>query len=988
MRGRLQSGIYEASPDRPSQILSYEGEFRSEFASSKAYVSELYQIEWDEVYPALEGMKDVKDPNCSRFFPKDSKGTVQLCGVPLQDFAIDLYSKKGGDVVHMTNATKLEYADATTYSGGMCQGLPDGEGKMTQRRAETKQTDNDETEYKLLHEYSGQWLMGMKDGEGTLVDHRSGLKYSGRWQEDRREGFGILQVPPSLVEDFGYKRYEGDWKNDLRHGHGTMLLKNCTEYEGGFKNNLRIGIGALREPEQSTKSNTVDCEYANKSHAMNDLMHLVGGEGKYVFVEQIWEPKKQDNAGEKKKTSWGFKSKKHSDDHAGDVDKRPGSGTALQKGVHGGMYIVSINDHRNFAQGPLTDLWAPYGDEEPLKITFATMKDAMYNGPWRDDACFTSDDMPAWMLLEDERLYFGRVTNSGVREGYGILYAPTKDEAPAGLICAWHLGSPFELPSEVDEATKHQYIVYEGEWKDNLPSGKGTQYAPLATYIGEFEDGMRHGKGNLKTLDGTFKYVTIEDGAVGNWSRDKMHGVANVERGGFYHLRVIYKNDVCEMPYSETGPPTTGFDEGKYLGPVVNTMVSRKRHKHLIDVRDPRTDVDFKQIASKQPFRKSMDIKYDRYERRKTTQDKAGYVHVINEPTDFLPHEVDVIVSGGTGHNAIMNGLYFRLSQEFGSVQYMHYAKDAAGIGRVRYLNRNEQGTQWIINDKSQALQPGTARVQASCESLDNIVGAWHVYHCGLNGQPKYKPYSGRLAKEETPIDKISVKVVDGFFLRATHNHYGIMSNSVFLRITAELFDRPVYEVENGGQFLYFTSWTQKSFAEELAENNVSQQTEGNASGVDFPKWREESVVEGDEPRQLHLQKGAWCISDQLGMLPMVDDRDKCFAYCEDSAVTPDAIEDGNDWKVYCDGSWNTMAKDELSVEVYDHHLAMNRAVADGSLALEDLQTSLVYEKSSSALTDMTHKTSPAGALSTRSKGTTLQQPIETIIEENAQEEN
>ena len=58
------------------------------------------------------------------------------------------------------------------------------------------------------------------------------------------------------------------------------------------------------------------------------------------------------------------------------------------------------------------------------------------------------------------------------------------------------------------------FIIYEGEFKNNLPHGQGVYTWPdNKRYVGEFKHGKRHGFGTF--------YINDEISYQGNWKFDK-----------------------------------------------------------------------------------------------------------------------------------------------------------------------------------------------------------------------------------------------------------------------------------------------------------------------------------------------------------------------------------------------------------------------------------------------------------------------------------
>lgn len=59
-------------------------------------------------------------------------------------------------------------------------------------------------------------------------------------------------------------------------------------------------------------------------------------------------------------------------------------------------------------------------------------------------------------------------------------------------------------------------LIYEGLWKDDLPSGHGTLVCTDGTYEGEFVEGKRHGKGLFK-FDASLSPNAEKRDYVGQW---------------------------------------------------------------------------------------------------------------------------------------------------------------------------------------------------------------------------------------------------------------------------------------------------------------------------------------------------------------------------------------------------------------------------------------------------------------------------------------
>jgi len=855
-------GIVPLPQIDPSQILVFKGEFSSEWEMTKQYVRDVYNVDWGDLHLKIEDIssktieKDGKvEPNEMYEKYLGTDGHVQLTGASPIDFALDLYSRKGGDTLHMIRGT-AEYADESIYEGEMQQGRPYGSGRLTQRRA----SDMTVGEFEVVREYDGGWEVGLKSGHGELIDFASDIEYKGEWLRDKRHGQGTIVLPPSIADLWGYSRYEGQWDTNKRHGYGIMNLRNNSQYEGQFERNQRTGKGVLRDLS-TEEPKIITVTYESQIEARNDLLKLSGGTGNMVFINELWMPKVKVT----KKGLFGGKKEEELEEAV-----NPGEGKAVNAGVLPGMQILSINDDvKAFREHSPNALFLSFGDiDVRLTIKCAHPKDSLYNGSWELDKCFTDETHPAWVLLEDQRLYHGQVNTEGVREGHGILFAHTKNECEKELLLQWHLGNEYKIPAHLDDKTKHTVLTYEGQWENNLPHGEGKQYAELAMYSGQFAEGMRHGKGKLITHDETFKYLPT-DTTQGNWIRDKMHGLAMIERNNFIHSNVLYHNNECQMPYSAEGPPTTGFDGNKILGPVVKTVLKPKlflRTEKATAPSDSRTDVDFQRISSSRQFRKTIRTKLDVEEDRKMAAKDSGFVTVIKELTDFLPSETDVVIYGATGLNEVMNGLYYRRIGTFGVRIFRHACMDTDDNFIERYLYRSDDLSKWIIGDDPDGgmIPPkplvGTAWIQSSAERTEDIVGTWNVFYDPERGtQGKYRAYrrrsKGEVEAGRPSIDRIQMHPVAGFKIISSRSE-GVLPG-ILIRQPTESYKRPVYECENGGQFLFWAPF-------------------------------EGEVIDEDTP--MYLQKGAWVIGDHVGSKPK-NRASGCWAYNEESAGAPDAFK-------------------------------------------------------------------------------------------------
>lgn len=86
--------------------------------------------------------------------------------------------------------------------------------------------------------YEGQWFDDKKNGNGRSEHDKNGNVvsiYIGRFEEDKRSGKGSFF--DILLEEV----YEGDWDNDRRNGEGVIVKKSGEVLSGDFRNDMMEG---------------------------------------------------------------------------------------------------------------------------------------------------------------------------------------------------------------------------------------------------------------------------------------------------------------------------------------------------------------------------------------------------------------------------------------------------------------------------------------------------------------------------------------------------------------------------------------------------------------------------------------------------------------------------------------------------------------------------------------------------------------------------
>ena len=116
-----------------------------------------------------------------------------------------------------------------TYEGNWKDGFIDGKGKLT---------------WKSGNIYKGDFNKGKIDGDGYMIWYNENKKYSGHWENNVQNGYGVqIWYETKGEHKFLFNRYIGEWKNGKRNGYGVFYYSNGAKYEGTWKNDNKDGFG-------------------------------------------------------------------------------------------------------------------------------------------------------------------------------------------------------------------------------------------------------------------------------------------------------------------------------------------------------------------------------------------------------------------------------------------------------------------------------------------------------------------------------------------------------------------------------------------------------------------------------------------------------------------------------------------------------------------------------------------------------------------------
>lgn len=688
--------------------------------------------------------------------------------------------------------------------------------------------------------------------------------------------------------------YDGHWKHGKFHGQGRYSTEDGLVYEGHFEDNLRHGHGV----ETATEELAPKLGYSKyEGQWQRGLFH---GEGKLTYG-----------------------------DPDGDMSRL----------VFEGKFV----DGKRTGTGRVFD-FKPDG-EKRLKLLCS----------FENDKIITSkkDNIYAWACFDGPGKYFyGLLGQEGDIGVWGTMYSARAEEDPDFIDCMTK-GLPYQKENPEEEDVK--YILYHGQWKDSVPDGFGVQHfegavvhpasnpmngAHGGTYTGDFVKGKRHGRGVWKTMGGGWEFRPIANEDVPNWENDLMHGIGIVEDSEHVHENVIYTKGKCQMPFTELGPPKTGFESAAFN--EVLPQASRKRAyvTPLPTTEDPEAEKalpeknnpvwalvkSFGQKLKKEQSEgwEALDKKNELRFLRDTafplgpTTQAVGRMNstmtsvmtmrsmattaagaepqaaaLVREPTDLSLPEEDVLIKGGTGENEVINGVYFKLMHTFG-VKAFKMVKQTGFYTApvVRYLYWDHVSGAWTISPKplvGVCLAPGCAFAQEEHTEHPSMVSKpWYVWH----------GYSGALLAHGEEIKEEDEDEEKGFSLRSLMGPpapvdkieaksivgFQVTGNSDHLgKIGVGLMLRIPMTLFGRPVYEYEGGGQYLYFQRKEASLSDGQ----DASLEEFGAGVEPT------PEKLFQYEGRWIIAMDMGVELESPD---CYGFVEDTAVTPDQIS--GTWKV------------------------------------------------------------------------------------------
>uniref|UniRef100_A0A8C8FBW3 Alsin Rho guanine nucleotide exchange factor ALS2 b n=1 Tax=Oncorhynchus tshawytscha TaxID=74940 RepID=A0A8C8FBW3_ONCTS len=104
--------------------------------------------------------------------------------------------------------------------------------------------------------YEGSFQDNMRHGHGMLrsgtLNSSSPSVFIGQWVHDKKTGYGVFDDITRYSVRLGGEKYMGMWQDDQRQGTGVIVTQFGLYYEGAFNNNKMQGTGVLLSEDNTT----------------------------------------------------------------------------------------------------------------------------------------------------------------------------------------------------------------------------------------------------------------------------------------------------------------------------------------------------------------------------------------------------------------------------------------------------------------------------------------------------------------------------------------------------------------------------------------------------------------------------------------------------------------------------------------------------------------------------------------------------------------
>ena len=396
------------------------------------------------------------------------------------------------------------------YKGGLSNNLPDGPGTFydigNERYEGLFKHGRPNGKGKLYTGdtlfYEGDWKEGRMSGNGKLYGAEGKALFEGTFDGGLRYGYGVL------FDKDGKKVYEGNWVKDQRYGYGKSYSQDGKVlYAGNWLEDRENGKGQLRrfgkiklyqlDGVTAVSEEEVEVAYVSDVEYRNGIL-FKQTESDLVYRGEFNE------AGEL-----------HGEGEAGRIVGTVSSSA----GVLNKWEPLYKGQFKNGLMTGSGTLYTSNGTKE---------YDGQLNGGVRDGNGLS-------FMANGQMQYYGPWVN-GIRSGKGWVYSYGTPDSSVANTSFTLTEAEFSQGSQISSGNVYQVYT---DAKNGVGKSKGTQYWTYdaakkedltvfssygnkgrLVYEGDMQNGLRHGYGEEKLTNGTYK---------GNFAYNKWHGSGVLE---------------------------------------------------------------------------------------------------------------------------------------------------------------------------------------------------------------------------------------------------------------------------------------------------------------------------------------------------------------------------------------------------------------------------------------------------------------------------
>ncbi|KAG7395100.1 Vacuolar protein sorting-associated protein 8 [Phytophthora boehmeriae] len=397
------------------------------------------------------------------------------------------------------------------YDGEFVRGLHHGHGELRFRNGSV---------------YNGGFRLGNFHGFGRMLYGSAGVNgsYVGDFVDGKRHGQGVRIYGSKEANNQSRRRYEGAWQDDEPHGAGVLERDGSTAV-GRFENGYQTGPGVMKYANGDTYDGNFQ---RGELHGEGRVVYRDGGvyEGTFVRSQRHGKGMRVFSNGDRYEGDWENNLMHGRGTHTSTTIIKPKGKNQRNGGrgvlVYEGEYCDGHQTGEASISYTFTPTMSKEGDRPETEV-----KDHKLTWEWSSEFEYP-EGSGCWHCGRGKTTYRGGVLR-GRFHGHGVLRSPD-GKLWSGEWTHGQLHGPGErvyLPVELDAL-----LVKEILSTDARDVALGIYR--VVRYVGEFAQGVQHGKGELLYTNGYRVHGQFVNGHV--------QGVAVCGFGGKQHQGIQWRH--------------------------------------------------------------------------------------------------------------------------------------------------------------------------------------------------------------------------------------------------------------------------------------------------------------------------------------------------------------------------------------------------------------------------------------------------------------